>query len=612
MPTNPTSTGSFTWEGSTALPEETEVTCPADVSGSLGGKYWYLFHPLQQYYVWYNVGQAESSSAAFNASEPIANYYGTYFTISSPSTDYYVWYAHGANYETDPALPGKTGIKVDFNALKDGTAQPDAICYGEPVAGKPLMLASARDNLLRATAKNTRFWDKLQGTGGTSMSGYVAVEFLNNFYWAIGYYPTSAFPREIHRSVDGVSGWTIHGSFSDTTFVPECIDYMPSLGRYVVGGADSSPSVVGINYYSSDGSSWTLGSTPTVNGNWYSITNDNTTFVAADLGGRLLSSTDGINWTVRQTTSGEGPISVVWSPEESIFVSVTNLGSVHTSPDGITWTARTTPAEITQATDISQGYYPFLGGKTIFVICARNATSNGLIVTSNDGITWSTSYTFAGASEYALASVYHKINSQFAFVGRTAGLGAGGAWRSSDPNATLLFPVTEDTTITQTWAQNFSSEVIRRFEGTGSSYIDGPFWTTSAFPTYLNVKNFEDGPATDINAGTAPISAASVLVQGAGSSTDPGPFPSVTGVEVSLAIDDTASDVATKTANELNALSNFNASYLAPDKATIQNSIVGEIADAFDVDAGVTIVVTQQGTSASSGPPPITSILATT
>lgn len=41
-----------------AIPEETEVTLPADTSGSLSGKYWTLNSPTTNYYVWYNTGSS--------------------------------------------------------------------------------------------------------------------------------------------------------------------------------------------------------------------------------------------------------------------------------------------------------------------------------------------------------------------------------------------------------------------------------------------------------------------------------------------------------------------------------------------------------------------------
>jgi len=38
--------------------ENTEITCPADVGGSLGGKYWTLHSTTTNYYVWYNTGSS--------------------------------------------------------------------------------------------------------------------------------------------------------------------------------------------------------------------------------------------------------------------------------------------------------------------------------------------------------------------------------------------------------------------------------------------------------------------------------------------------------------------------------------------------------------------------
>lgn len=44
--------------------EVTDIVFPADISGSLGGKYWYVSSPSTQYYVWYNTGSSTDPSIA--------------------------------------------------------------------------------------------------------------------------------------------------------------------------------------------------------------------------------------------------------------------------------------------------------------------------------------------------------------------------------------------------------------------------------------------------------------------------------------------------------------------------------------------------------------------
>jgi hypothetical protein len=61
-------------------------------------------------------------------------------------------------------------------------------------------------------------------------------------------------------------------------------------------------------------------------------------------GNRVMTSSDGVNWTIRAATISVYWGSVCWSPELHLFCAVAYNGSgyrVMTSPDGITWTGRT-------------------------------------------------------------------------------------------------------------------------------------------------------------------------------------------------------------------------------------------------------------------------------
>lgn len=78
-----------------------------------------------------------------------------------------------------------------------------------------------------------------------------------------------------------------------------------------------------------------------------------------------------------------------------------------------------------------------------------------------------------------------------------------------------------------------------------------------------------------------------------GASTDPAPA-GLTGVEVAISENDVADDVATAVAAALDALSAFGAAAVT-DTVTVTNAANGVTTDAADVDAGVTINVTQQG-----------------
>jgi uncharacterized protein YjbI with pentapeptide repeats len=99
-------------------------------------------------------------------------------------------------------------------------------------------------------------------------------------------------------------------------------------------------------------------------------------------GHRVMTSTDGINWTPRASAADNAWMSVCWG--NNLFVAVSNSGTgnrVMTSPDGITWTIRTSAA------DNSWNSVTF--GNNLFVAVASTGTGNR-VMTSSDGITWTT------------------------------------------------------------------------------------------------------------------------------------------------------------------------------------------------------------------------------
>lgn len=93
---------------------------------------------------------------------------------------------------------------------------------------------------------------------------------------------------------------------------------------------------------STDGIYWTLRSSTDNTAAWYSITwsPELGLFIVVGNGGRIMSSPDGINWTARNLSLNSNLQSVCWSPELNLFVAVANNGvgiRVFRSSDGITW-----------------------------------------------------------------------------------------------------------------------------------------------------------------------------------------------------------------------------------------------------------------------------------
>lgn len=95
---------------------------------------------------------------------------------------------------------------------------------------------------------------------------------------------------------------------------------------------------------------------------------------------RVMTSPDGITWTMRAAASVNDWQSVKWAPALSLFVAVGLSGAVMTSPDGVTWTSRTA-SEANHWIDLA--WSPSLGR-----LVAVAASGTHRVMTSPDGVTW--------------------------------------------------------------------------------------------------------------------------------------------------------------------------------------------------------------------------------
>ena len=100
---------------------------------------------------------------------------------------------------------------------------------------------------------------------------------------------------------------------------------------------------------SPDGITWTIQTSPADN-NWTSIcwSKQLTLLVvvaSSGTGNRVMTSPNGIIWTLQTTPIDNNWSSICWAPELSLFIAVANSGTtdkVMTSPNGINWTIQTT------------------------------------------------------------------------------------------------------------------------------------------------------------------------------------------------------------------------------------------------------------------------------
>ena len=135
-------------------------------------------------------------------------------------------------------------------------------------------------------------------------------------------------------------------------------------GRYVAVGAQ------GTVITSTDGTTWqavavnttndlrgvTLGVLSTTTGiGTTAVTTTSNLFVAVGAAGTLLTSVDGLTWTLRTPISNNNIAGVAFGGQ---FVAVGNAGSIYTSADGITWQVRTsgTVNDLAAVARTSSGY----------------------------------------------------------------------------------------------------------------------------------------------------------------------------------------------------------------------------------------------------------------
>ncbi|MEJ0073184.1 MAG: hypothetical protein WDN27_03860 [Candidatus Saccharibacteria bacterium] len=131
---------------------------------------------------------------------------------------------------------------------------------------------------------------------------------------------------------------------------------------------------------SPDGINWVSRAAPGSSA-WERVAYGNGLFVAVADGGtnRVMTSSDGVNWTIRPTTVADSNTWWGLTYGSGLFVAVSLDGFVMTSPDGINWTSRTAPNAFAWT---SVAY-----GNGIFAAVAWSGTGNR-VMTSPDGITW--------------------------------------------------------------------------------------------------------------------------------------------------------------------------------------------------------------------------------
>jgi hypothetical protein len=238
-----------------------------------------------------------------------------------------------------------------------------------------------------------RLWDKAY-INSANIDKLTVLSSTNRLYQEIkddiswnavnGYY---GLAKEAYPALDPVScgakailNWTSR-TVPDASWYGVC--WSPELGIFVAV-ADNNPNDDDDTQKvmtSPDGINWTLGES-IENNSWSSVcwSPELHLFVAVASSGDngIMTSSNGIDWEI-DTETTVGGRSVCWSPELGIFVAVSE-NRVIISPDGSTWTS----IKVKTNNWNSVCWSPELG---IFVAVAISINNDG-VITSSDGITW--------------------------------------------------------------------------------------------------------------------------------------------------------------------------------------------------------------------------------
>lgn len=196
---------------------------------------------------------------------------------------------------------------------------------------------------------------------------------------------TSGTGDRIMRAIDSTNTWTSIASPADYNWTS--ITWSSDISLFCAVASSGTGNRV---MTSPDGITWTL-RTSASNNDWRSVVWGGATgqkkFVAVASSGtnnRVMTSSDGIVWTSQTSAANNYWTSVTWAPTLGLFCAVAASGTgnrVMTSPNGITWTSRTT-SDNSDWRSIT--WSPALG---LFCAVASSGTPHR-VMTSSNGTTW--------------------------------------------------------------------------------------------------------------------------------------------------------------------------------------------------------------------------------
>jgi hypothetical protein len=171
--------------------------------------------------------------------------------------------------------------------------------------------------------------------------------------------------NRVMTSSDGTT-WDSRPSAADNSWLS--VTY--GNGLYVAVSASGANRVM----TSSDGTTWASRSSPSQQ--WSGVTYGNGLFVAVAPDDKVMTSSNGINWSLQTSAVNNQWASVIYG--SGLFVAVSRTGRVMTSFDGTVWASQTSAAD--------NQWQSVCYGDGLFVAVSSSGVNR--LMSSSDGINW--------------------------------------------------------------------------------------------------------------------------------------------------------------------------------------------------------------------------------
>jgi hypothetical protein len=570
--------------------EITEITCTADTAGSLSGKYWYINSPFNEYYVWYHLDAKEEITTV--ECDTGTNCLGKYWTISSPEGDFYIWYDEVGLTQTDPALPGRLGLRVVVTAADSSdtvASATQAVINARPEFSVP----SPGADIIVITNVTAGSVSDASNAGSGAVSVTVTQQGINE-----SDNPNKTGYSEIKvdlsysDSANNVANKTATAINLSADFTTSFLASVVTVNNVNVGnindatdfnaGISVNVTQQGTNASLDPGDPGSVGE------------NENTTVTCLP---DISKSLSGKYWTLNSKYNQYYVWYNIYGEQQTFTCSIaSNAGDVQF---GTYWTFDTpTKSYYVWYDDINYNYTdPKLSGKygVRIEILSADSESNINVKTASklnllDEI--NSDYNVTAAS-----LLYVECVDRGDATNPTAGttnfstaltITKDGVNDSTNPNIanrTGIEIIIEEDDLVATVAEKTKLILDAMYEfnvtfTSGSVYI-------------INAQRSEVLDATNGNSGF------SISVTNQGQNITSGGTAVGVGIKITITENEGSDDIAIKTKNAIDALSDFSASYVS-STVTITNTHKGEVDDPTEGDSGISVNVTTPSSSGNS------------